>query len=233
MPYNVFLKRINKDTSIPITTIHNAIVQYVSAKAEFNLSLFNENSLARFISKFDYWKYNNLKGRFNYKQTTYTPASTKLTNIDGSLKEEVVQGEIGINLLNGQPSAKYLYDVIAYDSDLERKNIMENIQDVVVFGKIPRKSISIPTIGNDSYSPDFMYVVNKNNGLKELNIVIESKDISNEAVLRGEEAMKINCAEKFFNQLTLDGYKVSFKKQLNTNGVQSIIEEISNIQTVS
>jgi type III restriction enzyme len=228
MSYNVFLKRMNKATSIPIITIHKSIVQYVSTKVEFKPSLFNENTLARFISKFDYWKYNSLKGRFNYKQTTYTPASTKLTNIDGSLKEEVVQGEIGINLLNGQPSEKYLYDVIAYDSDLERKNIMENIQDVVVFGKIPRKSISIPTIGNDSYSPDFMYIVNKNNGLKELNIVIESKDISNEAVLRGEEAMKINCAEIFFNQLTLDGYKVSFKKQLNTNGVKSIIEEISN-----
>ena len=226
MPYNVFLKRINKSTSIPITIIHSSIVQYVASKSEFNLSLFNENSLLRFLSKFNDWKYNNLKGRFNYKQTTYTPTSTKLTNIDGTIKEEVVQGEIGVNLLNGQPSVKYLYDVIAYDSDLERKNIMENIQDVIVFGKIPRKSISIPTIGTDSYSPDFMYVVNKKDGQKELNIVIESKDYKSESDLRGEEAMKINCAEKFFNQLTLDGYTVSFKKQLNNNGVKSIIEEI-------
>ncbi len=226
IPYNVFLKRINKATSIPITTIHNAIVQHVGTKSEFNLSLFNENSLSRFISKFNDWKYNNLNGRFNYKQTTYTPTSTKLTNIDGSIKEEVVQGEIGVNLLNGQPSEKYLYDVIAYDSDLERKNIMENIHDVIVFGKIPRKSISIPTIGTDSYSPDFMYVVNKKDGQKELNIVIESKNYESESDLRGEEAMKINCAEKFFNQLTLDGYTVSFKKQLNNNGVKSIIEEI-------
>ena len=226
MPYNVFLKRINKSTSIPITIIHSSIVQHVASKSEFNLSLFNENSLLRFLSKFNDWKYNNLKGRFNYKQTTYTPTSTKLTNIDGTIKEEVVQGEIGVNLLNGQPSVKYLYDVIAYDSDLERKNIMENIQDVIVFGKIPRKSISIPTIGTDSYSPDFMYVVNKKDGQKELNIVIESKDYKSESDLRGEEAMKINCAEKFFNQLTLDGYTVSFKKQLNNNGVKSIIEEI-------
>ena len=43
---------------------------------------------------------------------------------------------------------------------------------------------------------------------------------------KGEEAMKISCAEEFFNQLTLDGYKVSFKTQLNNNGVKSIIEEI-------
>jgi len=71
-----------------------------------------------------------------------------------------------------------------------------------------------------------MYVVNKKDGQKELNIIIETKDIDNASVLRGEEAMKINCAEKFFNQLTLDGYTVSFKKQLNSNGVKTIIEEI-------
>ncbi len=226
LPYNVFLKRINKATSIPINTLHNAIGQYAKAEKEFNTSYINESSAARFISKFLDWKYDNLKGRFNYKQTDYTPTSTKLTNADGSVKDEVVQGEVGTNLLKGTPSAKYLYDVIAYDSPLECKNIMEDIDEVIVYGKIPRRSISIPTIGNDSYSPDFMYVVIKANGQKELNIVIETKDVEGKSSLRGEEEMKISCAVAFFNQLTLDGFKVSFKTQLNNNGVKSIIEEI-------
>lgn len=229
LSYNVFLKRINIATSIPIKILHSAIVQYAKENMEFNPAFINENSLGRFLSKFTDWKYDNLNGRFNYKQTTYTPNSTKLTNVDGSMKDEVIQGEIGTNLLKGEPSGKYLYDLIAYDSPLECKNIMENIENVEVFGKIPRRSISIPTIGNDSYSPDFMYVVNKKDGKKELNIVIETKDIGSESVLRGEEAMKINCAEKFFNQLTLDGYKVSFKKQLNNVGVKSIIQEICKL----
>jgi type III restriction enzyme len=50
---------------------------------------------------------------------------------------------------------------------LECKNITKEIEEVIVYGKIPRRSISIPTIGNDSYSPDFMYVVKKANGEKE------------------------------------------------------------------
>lgn len=226
LPYNVFLKRINKATSIPINTLHNAISIYAKSENGFNQAYINESSAARFISKFNDWKYENLKGRFNYKQTEYTSTSTKLTNADGSVRDEVVQGEIGTNLLKGEPSAKYLYDVIAYDSPLECKNIMEDIQEVVVYGKIPRRSISIPTIGNDTYSPDFMYVVKKASGEKELNIVIETKQVEGKSSLRGEEAMKISCAEEFFNQLTLDGYKVSFKTQLNNNGVKSIIEEI-------
>jgi Restriction endonuclease len=226
LPYNLFLKRINKATSIPISTLHNAIVQYTKSDGRFNPTYINESSAARFISKFNDWKYDNLKGRFNYKQSKYSPTSTKLTNVDGSIKTEVDQSEIGTKLLIGEPSAKYLYDVIAYDSPLECKNIMENINEVVVYGKIPRRSISIPTIGNDSYNPDFMYVVKKANGQKELNIIIETKQVENKSSVRGEESMKISCAEAFFNQLTLDGYKVSFKTQLNNNGVKTIIEEI-------
>ena len=228
LPYNAFLKRINKATSIPISTLHKAICKYTKSENGFNQAYINESSAARFISKFNDWKYDNLKGRFNYNQTEYTPTSTKLTNADGSVRDEVVQGEIGTNILRGEPSAKYLYDVIAFDSQLECKNIMEDIEEVVVYGKIPRRSISIPTIGNDSYSPDFIYVVKKNNGEKELNIIVETKQVEGKSSLRGEEAMKISCAEEFFNQLTLDGYKVSFKTQLNNNGVKSIIDEICN-----
>jgi len=35
-----------------------------------------------------------------------------------------VQGRIGTKISEGTPSAKYLYDVIAYDSPLEKQNIM-------------------------------------------------------------------------------------------------------------
>lgn len=68
LPYNVFLKRINKATSIPINTLHNAIVQYAKSENGFNQAYINESSAARFISKFNDWKYDNLKGRFNYKR---------------------------------------------------------------------------------------------------------------------------------------------------------------------
>lgn len=67
-------------------------------------------------------------------------------------------------------------------------------------------------------------------GVKELNIVIETKQVEGKSSLRGEEAMKVSCAEEFFNQLTIDGYKVTFKTQLNNNGIKSIIQEITNIK---
>lgn len=103
---------------------------------------------------------------------------------------------------------------------------MTDISEVVVYGKIPRSSIAIPTIVDENYSPDFMYVVKKADGTKELNIVVETKLVENQSTLRGIEDAKIKCAEVFFNQLTIDGYKVSFHKQLSNKKVKQIIEEV-------
>lgn len=129
-------------------------------------------------------------------------------------------------LAPGTPSAKYLYDAIAFDSSLEKENIMTDIDEVVVYGKIPRSSIAIPTIVDENYSPDFMYVVKKADGTKELNIVVETKLVENQSELRGKEKAKIKCAEVFFRQLTLDGYTVSFHTQLSNKKVQQIIAEL-------
>jgi type III restriction enzyme len=71
-----------------------------------------------------------------------------------------------------------------------------------------------------------MYVVKKNNGEKVLNIIIETKDVENQATLRGIEKAKIDCAEVFFNQLTIEGYTVEFKKQLNNKKIRAIIDEL-------
>lgn len=226
LPYNVFVKRLNKATSIPVNTIHTALCKYVATQSSFDESYFNESSLGRIIGEFDEWKSENLQGKFNYKQTTYTPTSTALTNIDGTIKSEIVQGSVGIHLEKGNVSDKYLYDAICYDSPLEKKNILEDISEVVVYGKIPRRSISIPTIADSSYSPDFMYVVKKATGEKELNIVVETKDVEGKQNLRGNEETKIKCAELFFQQLKIDGYNVHFKTQINSKGMKTIISEL-------
>jgi len=226
IPYNQFLMGVNRVTNIPVAVIHKAIQEYANAN-DFESSYINESSLTKFIQKFNEWKCANLQGRFNYKKANCNTKSTALTNDDGSPKAEIVQGRIGIHMENGIVSSKYLYDTIAYDSDLERKNIVTgDIDEIVVYGKIPRKSIAIPTIANGTYSPDFMYVVRKENGLKELNIIVETKDVEDKTVLRGIEKAKIDCARKFFEQLKIDGYTVYFKEQLNNKEIKTIIDEL-------
>lgn len=188
--------------------------------------MMNEDTLTRLIMAVDSWKSRTLAGQVRYKQAHYRVKETKLTHADGSAKDEVVQAYIGTKLEPGMPPSKYLYDAYAYDSELELKNIREDIEEVIVYGKIPSHSICIPTVASSNYSPDFMYVVKKADGSKELNIVIETKAYDNETQMAQDEERKIDCAEEFFKALQADGYEVRFRRQLNTSGVKAIINEL-------
>ena len=222
--YNEFLKRACRQTSIPMTMLHSAICEY--AKTHTLEGYINESSLSAFIAKFSGWKVKNLQNLVKYRQAKYSSKSTAFTNADGSLKDEVLQWTIGKNVLSAEPSKKYLYDKVVYDSPLERENIMTEVESVVVYGKIPQKSICIPNITNDLYSPDFMYVVERKDGKKELNIVIETKDVPNDEAKRTVEDAKIKNAEQFFEQLKLDGYEVKFCRQLQSKKMANIISEL-------
>lgn len=226
IPYGAFLKRIMRVTNLPISVLHNAMKAYVNTHGPVDPNHINENSATVFCSKFQEWKLDNLQGRFRYVKGTATQGATALTYSDGTPREEISQGRIGTKIVPGSPSAKYLYDAYAYDSPLEKANLTADIEEVVVYGKIPRSSIAIPTIANGTYSPDFMYVVKKSTGEKELNIVVETKDVENQTELRGTEGAKIRCAEVFFENLSKDGYTVHFHKQLNNKQMAQIINDV-------
>lgn len=227
LAYNTFLKTICSQTSIPIIDLHNAIRDFANDSTnKFSTDYINEYSAANIIAAFTDWRIERLQKRFRYSRSNQSVGATALSNNDGSPKEIIKQGNVGTKFITGIPSAKYLYDSIAFDSPLEKENIMTDIQEVVVYGKIPRASIAIPTIVGENYSPDFMYVVKRKDGTKVLNLVIETKCVDGDAELRRKEETKIECAEAFFKQLSNDGYAVSFDKQLSNKKVMQIIEDV-------
>lgn len=225
--YNDFLLKISKATSLPIKIIHNGFVEYSKNNIISN-DLLNNNTAISFIQRFNDWKIQNLENRFRYKKANIDVYETALTNPDGSVKTEIIQGNVGTKIHKSTSvSAKYLYDVYTFDSPLEEKNLLvDNIDEIVVYGKIPRRSLEIPVIGGGTYSPDFMYVVKDKSGNKTLNIIIETKDVENKSNLRDSEKLKISNAKYFFENLELDGYNVKFRDQLNNNSIRNIINDV-------
>lgn len=235
LPYGVFLKRVSDTTNISLEKIHSAICRYTKKSGKIKDSHFNEQAISTLVQAFTDWKIETLQGRFKYKKTDGSAGATALTYADGSVRDEIAQGRIGVKMKEGDAAVKYLYDAKAYDSPLELDDIesdidggLSGIAEVIVYGKIPRSSIAIPTIAGGTYSPDFMYVVKKANGDKELNIVVETKDVENKSTLRGVEAAKIKCAEIFFKNLSAQGYNVHFRTQLNNKKMLQIVKEVAN-----
>lgn len=223
--YNDFLRRVNEMTNIPIVNIHNALVKYNNIK-KLDKSFFNMTVLSNLCIEINNWKADELFKRFTYIKTDLPIHPTTLTNTDGSIKDTIVIGNVGKGKIDGNPQEKYLYDTIAFDSPIEKQNILEEINEVVVFGKIPKNSVRIPVANGGTYSPDFMYLVEKKDGTSELNLVIESKNVSSSRDLRSTEAYKIECAKKLFDDLEKTGINIKFRKQLNNDNVSSIINKL-------
>mgnify|MGYP006873035133 FL=1 len=230
IPYGEFLQLVNKATLIPIPVLHRGVLQFAKENGAIPKERINEQAVSRFLSLFDEWKLNALQGRFHYAPCHGAPAKkTALSHADGTPVKVVAAGRIGTKIDQGNAPEKYLYDIIAYDSPLERKNILTSIDEIVVYGKIPRNSIAIPTIAGGTYSPDFMYVVKRKDGTRELNVIVETKDVEKESDLRDLEKRKIACAEDFFAQMQKDGMNIRFVKQLKKNDMSGLLKNVLGV----
>lgn len=226
LPYNVFLNKIYEQTNLPIKIVHSALARY-SKEVKLSDNFFNEATIGSFVTEFFERKQELLMARFSYQKITAPIHPTALTDENGIIKDVIAQGRLGKITDNSAVPERYLYDICAFDSPLEKDNIIvDNIKEIMVFGKIPNKSIRIPTVVGESYSPDFMYVIEKADGTKQLNLIIETKGKDNISDLMGKEKYKIQCAEKFFELMKLNGYDVVFKRQLNNNNIKAIIGKV-------
>lgn len=232
MNYGNFLKELNRQTGISINIIHKTLCKFHDKYGEIDERLFSSVGITLTVREFNNWLDEKLLKKFSYKSLDIESKETSLTDYNGDVVEKVSQGVLGIHRDDSAVvPEKYIYDTVVFDSPKERTTLLSsNIDEVIVFGKIPRRSIQIPLFTGGTTSPDFMYVVNSENGNYEINFIVETKDMKDDKALRREEEYRIQSAEKFFETLKEDGVNVYFKKQLQHDDIVAMIKGISRIE---
>jgi len=219
MKYSEFLKGLSKELNINLKTINQS---FIDSKIEINQYL-NPTTIRIIKHNFDNFLMYNAIDKFSieYQKVSNSIHPTKLTNEKGNILTEITASDVGLLHSDEEVAPSYYFNELFYDSDLEKKNIETEIEEVVVFTKIPKNSIKIPVAGGKSYSPDFAYVLNFENKSKKLHFIVETKN-TDEKSLREEEKQKIRHAEQFFN----GDVKIEFIKQFSNNKIVDLIEEI-------
>jgi len=227
LKYSDFLKELSKILNINIKTLHNSIKE---SGIDINKYL-NPISLRIIKQNFDDFLMTKAFDKYSieYKKVFNTIHPTKLTDEHGNVLKEISATDIGILFSDEKVADSYLFEEMFYDSELEKENIQTEIEEVVVFTKIPKNSIKIPVAGGKSYSPDFAYVLKYNNGEKKLHFIVETKNYPNESGLSEEEKMKIKHAKAFFG----GGVNIVFKTQFSNKKIADLIKEIHNDKNTS
>ncbi|MCX8481675.1 MAG: hypothetical protein ORN58_07135, partial [Sediminibacterium sp.] len=196
MKYSDFLKEISKVLNLNINTIHTA---FIESNIGIN-SYLNQITIRIIKQQFDYYLMANAIEKFGieYKKVTNNIHPTKLTNSVGVVLGEIASSDIGNMFSEEGVATDYFFDRLYFDSELEKENIQTNIDEVIVFTKIPKNSIKIPVAGGKTYSPDFAYILKSKDGEQKLYFIVETKDVHNMEEIRNEEGYKIKHAEEFF-----------------------------------
>ncbi len=175
--------------------------------------------------------YQNIKDKISYQMRETTIKNRKNDAfydekgeirefLDGSLRGDKYE------IKNSSAQEKCLYEnFMQVDSEIEKGTIEEsNDTKIIVFGKLPR--VKIPIGLNQTYSPDFGYVVENND--KKVLLVVETKGVEHENELRDEEKRKISTAEKFFEALKKQGVNIEYKTKMGKDQLSALINEVLN-----
>ncbi|GAA8107341.1 type III restriction-modification system endonuclease [Helicobacter pylori] len=175
--------------------------------------------------------YQNIKDKISYQMRETTIENRKNDAfydekgeirefLDGNLRGDKYE------IKNSSAQEKCLYEnFMQVESEIEKDTIEEsNDTKIIVFGKLPR--VKIPIGLNQTYSPDFGYVVENND--KKVLLVVETKGVENENELREEEKRKISTAKKFFESLKKQGVNIEYKTKMNKDQLSVLVNEVLN-----
>ncbi len=175
--------------------------------------------------------YQNIKDKISYQMRETTIKNRKndaFYDEKGEIRE-FLDGSLGADkyeIKNSSAREKCLYEnFMQVDSEIEKDTIEEsNDTKIIVFGKLPR--VKIPIGLNQTYSPDFGYVVENND--KKVLLVVETKGVEHENELREEEKRKISTAKKFFEALKKQGVNIEYETKLSNDQLSALINEVLN-----
>ncbi len=175
--------------------------------------------------------YQNIKDKISYQMRETTIKNRKndaFYDEKGEIRE-FLDGSLGVDkyeIKNSSAQEKCLYEnFMQVESEIEKDTIEEsNDTKIIVFGKLPR--VKIPIGLNQTYSPDFGYVVENND--KKVLLVVETKGVEHENELRDEERRKISTAKKFFEALKKQGVNIEYKTKMKKDQLSALINEILN-----
>ncbi|GAA9536989.1 type III restriction-modification system endonuclease [Helicobacter pylori] len=201
-------------------------------KNKFDLIKKNEQEgLRRLEELFLEIIYQNIKDKISYQMRETTIKDRKndaFYDEKGEIREFLDGSLVGdkYEIKNSSAQEKCLYEnFMQVESEIEKDTIEEsNDTKIIVFGKLPRVKIQIGL--NQTYSPDFGYVVENND--KKVLLVVETKGVENENELREEEKRKISTAKKFFEALKKQGVNIEYKTKIKKDQLSALINEVLN-----
>lgn len=222
IPYGKFLKEVSTRTLLPIKMFHPTLVNTLEKDLNSDSSYLNEVTLNNLVKNFKKRFDESFAQHYEYKPLDFQASTSIFNPKTGNFNDDVDASYIGtISEEKKTGESRYLYKLppLLYDSfDPEGKLLHHEYNDkIIVYGKLPKKSIQVPKYTGGTTTPDFVYLV-KNEDSTNIYLLVETKSTN----MRLNDIEIVNIQKKFFKNMN-----VEYKDATNENEVYRKLKEIT------
>lgn len=203
MKYGEFLLALAKSTKLTPNQLHKSILPVIRDQYHGDTRYFNELTLNNLIRDFRERFENRYAQSYHYQPLDFQ-ASTSVFNIKtNTFKDDILATVIGVNEdADVQKDDRQLYEIppLRFDSVNPELDLLKRGYDasVVSFGKLPKKAIQVPKYMGGTTTPDFVYVVEKEDE-SHIYLLVETK--AEGSGKRLSDAQIVDIQSKFFGNL--------------------------------
>lgn len=226
MKYGKFLKEIAIRTALPIKIFHPLLVNML--KTLGSDEYLSEKTLNNLVKNFKKTFDEEYEQYYEYESLDFKASTSVFDPTTRSFKDYINANDIGTNSYeNKEDIPRYLYELppLRYDShDPEEKLLRHEYNNsITVYGKLPKKAIQVPKYTGGTTTPDFVYLIEKENSTN-IYLLVETK--AENMRVNDEKILKIQ--RKFFETMRKNGIEVEYKEASTADEVYTKLREIIN-----
>lgn len=227
MKYGEFLLKLVQQTKLKPAQLHKSLLVALHEVYHGDTTYLNEITLSNLNRDFKRRFEERYAQSYHYQPLEFQ-ASTSVFDVKrDDFKEDVLATVLGVNEEKDiRDDGRHLYEVppMRYDSAVPEKELLKRGYDstILSFGKLPKKAIQVPKYMGGTTTPDFVYVVEREDA-SHVYLLVETKAEGSGKRLSDEQIVAIQ--DRFFG--VLKQYGVEYQEATTAQDVYDKLRKVA------
>ena len=229
MKYGEFLLKLTQRTKLKPAQLHKSLFSALKETYGGNKDYLNELTLSNLVRDFKDRFEKRYAQSFHYHDLEFQASTSVFNAATNDFKEDILATVIGVNEDNDViDDGRQLYEIppLRYDSANPERELLKRGYDsnIISFGKLPKKAIQVPKYMGGTTTPDFVYIVEREDE-SHVYLLVETKAEGSGKRLSDEQIVAIQ--ERFFG--ALKQYDVEYQEATAAQDVYDKLRKVAKL----